>query len=45
MNQPRGRLATLISAGLACLLSVPAAAQSSTPPFPAWTGSSPGTSA
>ena len=28
MNQPRGRLATLISAGLACLLSLPAAAQS-----------------
>jgi hypothetical protein len=27
MNQPRSRLATLISAGLACLLTVPAAAQ------------------
>ena len=31
MNQPRGRLATLISAGFACLLSLPAAAQYSTP--------------
>ena len=31
MNQPRRRLATLISAGLVCLLSMPAAAQYSTP--------------
>ena len=30
MNQPRGRLGTLISAGLAGLLSLPAAAQYST---------------
>ena len=34
MNQPRSRLATLISAGLACLLSLPAAAQYTTPTTP-----------
>jgi hypothetical protein len=36
MKQARSRLATLISAGLACLLPVPAAAQSrySTPTTP-----------
>jgi hypothetical protein len=43
MNQPRGRLATLISAGLACLLTVPAAAQSryGTPTAPALEGEPP----
>ena len=34
MNQPRGRLATLLPAGLACLLAVPAAAQQETATSP-----------
>ena len=43
MNQPRSRLATLISAGLACLLAVPAAAQSryTTPTTPGLEGKFP----